>query len=368
MQGEGAVKKTMIVDLAVFAIASLGLVLGHPAEGATGSNIVARLPGKGEPSGRLQAIRVVPWEDPLERAFQCEIPAGWQIRGGLIRRNAVDPRAVLELVSPDDQIHIQCGDAAIPVFYLPMPFYPEGSLYSPGYGVVGKTRSYLSGLQFAREYSLAMAARFGKNIQVTDAKERNDIAALLNSFFPPPAPGNLHKATCGEVLFSLERNGRSFSGYCFATTEFIGNSSGGMWLVPYVLFCFAPPERSAEAVLVISHVFASSHVSPEWFARNLENGRQVAEIINKTNQSLSRTINRGWEERNRNQGALSDARQDATMGRERWIDQDGNTYIASGSCEYFFRLPNGQTIGSPSSDPPLAGAERINLTRKPVLE
>ncbi len=368
MRRESAVKRTVIIGLAELVVALLGMAFSHPAEGATGSNIVTHLLAKGEPSAQFQAIRVVPWEDPLERAFQCEIPAGWRIRGGLIRRNAVDPRAVIELVSPDDQIHIQCGDAAIPVFYLPMPFFPEGSLYSPGYGVVGKTKSYVSGLQFAREYSLAMAARFGKNIRITDEKERNDIAVIKNSFFPPSAPGGLHKATCGEVSLSLERNGRPLSGYCFATTEFIGSGSGGMWLVPDLLFCFGPPERWAEEIMIVSHVFASSRVNPEWFARNLENGRQIAEIINTTNQSISKTINRGWEERNRNREALSNARQDATMGRERWVDEDGNTYIAPGSCEHFFRLPNGQTIGSPSSDAPFAGAERMKLTRKPTLE
>lgn len=98
-------------------------------------------PLEGESKLAVSLPEFVPWEDPQEKAFRLQVPKGWQVSGGLFRYASVDIRFEVVAVSPDEKIIIRLGDHEVPPFIEPNPTlafsgFPEGSLYSPRYGVV----------------------------------------------------------------------------------------------------------------------------------------------------------------------------------------------------------------------------------------
>lgn len=313
----------------------------------------------------LPAIPVVKWTDPLERAFSVEVPRGWDVKGGLIRRNATDPRACLTLTAQDGTVQISLGDARVPVYVVPgfSPFFGEGADYSPGYGVAMKVGRYRTGADFAREYATAAGP-----VQILAVRDRTDVATAINSLQPGGGSGYVSVSTsCGEVEFLATMEGRPMTGYCFTSTELTSSRTagapGGMWRVPHILRCLMVPGYERVASMVVGHLLRTSRVDPEWFERNLENGRAIAEIVNQTNRQISAIINRGTAGRNAGEGALSEARRQATMGEEEWEDAEGQRYVAPNQYEHIWKLPNGKFCATPDSDPPEPGAQKLVLKR-----
>ena len=56
----------------------------------------------------LAAVSWTQFEDPAEHAFSLQIPAGWKVVGGLYRFGPLDPRVMVDLVSPDGGTRIRC--------------------------------------------------------------------------------------------------------------------------------------------------------------------------------------------------------------------------------------------------------------------
>jgi hypothetical protein len=48
-----------------------------------------------------------------------EAPRGWKVQGGLLRKGPLDPRAEVDMVSPDGRIDMRLGDWGIPPFTVP---------------------------------------------------------------------------------------------------------------------------------------------------------------------------------------------------------------------------------------------------------
>ena len=55
-----------------------------------------------------------PWmlyTDPHEHAYTIEVPRGWQVSGGIMRRSALQPYSVVTLRSPGGATEMLLGDA-----------------------------------------------------------------------------------------------------------------------------------------------------------------------------------------------------------------------------------------------------------------
>src|SRR5689334_8754058 len=71
-------------------------------------------------SGILVAVIMIPnaaaaiewtkFKDPSEGAFTIEVPAGWEVVGGLKRRSVNQPHPLLGVLSPDHLTKIVFGD------------------------------------------------------------------------------------------------------------------------------------------------------------------------------------------------------------------------------------------------------------------
>ena len=312
----------------------------------------ARPAGAGAPAAG--AIRYVSWTDPNQQAFTVEVPAGWQATGGMYHRNAVDPRAFLQVKSPGDEVLITSGDPNVPVCKLPdgSPFFPEGSDYSPGYGVAMKVRRYVRGADFAREYVLTKLAATFQNIQITGGRERPDVvqafAAIYARYNSPIVQTNL---TMGEATFTCQYQGKPLVGYWFAGTELtttnMGGAAGGIWHVPHLIGFVAVPQKAALAQEVMTHMVGSTRLNPQWVAMQQGLTANVSGIVADTNAAISKIITDKYAYQ---QGAKDNASRNWSnmmLGQEDLVDPaTGQKYRAASGHNYYWAGPGGDVVGT----------------------
>src|SRR5216683_6660628 len=104
------------------------------------------------PQAAAEAIDFVTWREPNEGAYTLGVPRGWKISGGIWRRTPVDVRSALNVVSPDEAIHLFIGDYDLiarrePDAATRIAGLQEGQVYSET--LIGR---YLTGAQFAQGY------------------------------------------------------------------------------------------------------------------------------------------------------------------------------------------------------------------------
>lgn len=314
-------------------------------------------------------VAFVPFTDPNERAFTAEVPKGWSAHGGLFRFAAVDTRPALEASSPDGGIRITSGDAEIPTFTVPsqtLAFagFPEGSWYSPGYGVRMMVRRYLPGPQFAEQYVRdhvlpAIGCRQGK---IVDRQNRTDLSRAVNELYQSQSPaGGVVRLDMGEVRFDCLRNGKRWRGYYLAGTLFVGAQMGGIWHVDHLIGYTAAQEQAAVAEAVALHVIRSARINPEWARMQEGLAANVSQIVAGTNSAISDSIRKTFESRWSTEAEVM--RKGANMRRETTdlIDPDtGETWNVRSQSRYFWRKPGSDVVvGTETSDVPGVGFQPL---------
>ena len=190
-------------------------------------------------AGAAPGVSFTRFQDPNEGAFTVDVPAGWGVRGGIVRKSTVDVRTYLRMTSPDNRIVIASGDPDIGGFVVPTPptygmgGLREGQPYPGGAFMVSR---YLPGPVFARNYVNAIARlTAASNVQIRDVRERPDLNSRLSGIAQ-------EQITAGEASFSCARNGRESAGYVLAGTKITTIAGSSMWWVttPGLV---APPGR-----------------------------------------------------------------------------------------------------------------------------
>jgi len=315
----------------------------------------------GAGAGADVAIRYVPWQDPNEQAFSTEVPEGWKVTGGLLRRNAVDPRGCIHIASPDGEVVVSSGDATVPTFSLPgfSQFFPEGSDYSPGYGVVMKVMRFKPGAQFAAEYVQTRVGQTIGDIAVTGTRDRADIAQVFNEVYRRlNSPMVSTQLSMGEVTFTGRYQDKACEGYWFAGTQLtatnMGGVQGGIWTVPNLIGYVATPPKAPLAQAVMMHLIQSSRLNPQWVAMQQGLTANVSDIVTETNKALSNTIIKGHEARQPTHDNASRNWSNMMLGQTDLVDPDtGQTYKAASGHNYYWVRPGSNTgFGTSTSDPP----------------
>jgi hypothetical protein len=321
-------------------------------------------PAQGAAAGNADAdasIRYVQWQDPNEQAFTLDVPQGWKVSGGLIRRNAVDPRGCVQALSPEGDVVISSGDAAVPTFTLPgfSQFFPEGSDYSPGYGVVMKVMRYKPGTQFAAEYVQSRLGQAFSDISITGSRDRPDIAQVFNQI---NARYNTQvvatQLAMGEVTFTARYQGKPVQGYWFAgtqlTTTDMGGVQGGLWHVPHLVGYIAAPPKAPLARAVMEHMIKSTGLNPQWVAMQQGLTANVSNIVTETNNALSGIIIKGHEARQAVHDNTSRKWSNMMLGQTDLVDPDtGQTYKAASGHNYYWARPGSNTgFAANTYDPP----------------
>lgn len=305
-------------------------------------------------------LKYVRWEDPKEKAFSLEVPEGWSVSGGLFRFASVDVRSCVELISPDETIRITGGDSEIPTFSLPMSaFFPEGSWYSPGYGVNMLVSHYLTGQEFAKEYVQKRKNTLVSNIQITESKNRADVAQTLNALnYSPNVGGITSSLTAGEVAFTGQMEGQNVVGYYFAATTKItypaGMSEGGIWHVPYLHGFIAPEEKADLAREVLNHGIQTVALNPQWLAMQQGITAETSKIVSRTNETISNVISETYQNRQASEDNISRKWSNMMLGQTDLVDpESGETFqFASGHNYYWRKEYTNEVVGTNTYDRP----------------
>jgi hypothetical protein len=309
----------------------------------------------------VAAVPFIQWQkfvDPNEGSFWMEVPSGWQISGGLARRNALQFWPWITAVSPDGDTIIAFGDPNLQSYVLPTSSleaagFHEGSLYNGGGGTLYIVRRYVPGLVFARDYGRQQLPRFSTDLQVTVSLERPDAAAWIG--------GRFSQTTAGEVRFSCRKDDIAMEAYEFCATSLIPWGQGaGLWYPSYLFGFLAPKPLSGIAEQMVAHMLGTITVNPEWLARVSDTALAVSRIATATGHAVSDSIMSSWKERNATIDRIMEEDSRARLGIDIYADPaTGNRYIVANTHQYFWIDSSGRVVGTDTDTAPSGRFKRL---------
>ncbi len=313
--------------------------------------------GVGGAPGGVQLPAMVTFTDPNEHAFSCQVPQGWRVSGGAKRFHAIDVRAEVVAESPADGLVVRLGDAEIPSFAMANQFlassgFPEGSNYSPGYGLQQVVLRYLPGVQFAVQWYLPRRVGQVGEVKARDLPEiSRPVQALYNQAGIPS------RVDTGEATFNAQTNQGPARGYIFVQTigaTAPGQPNLGTWK-PEILYGYlARPDREALAQAVLNAMVQSYRTDPEWQARQSQTTGKVSGIVTQTNDAINRIIRDTFENRQRSQDRALE-RYDRGAIRGTVLVEDPNTgqkLEVPGGSNYYWRGPGDTVVGTQTDTRP----------------
>lgn len=323
------------------------------------ARILASFRAVGAPSQGVEtaasSLRYFRWTDPRENAFSIEVPAGWEVQGGLFRLASVDVRGAWEVISPAGDIRILGGDADLPAFTEPTPMlaatgFPEGSWYSPGYGVRMMVRRYVPGQAFAAEYASYKASKLCSGVQLTSHRDLPQATEAINSVYSRfGAMGVAMELTAGEASFRCTGSPGPMSGYVFAGVQRtqVAGMAGGLWKAEYLAGYLAAESKAPQARAVLDHILHSIQLNPQWVAMQQGLTANTSRIVSQTHAEISNIITGAYERRQEVMDELSRRRSNVILGQEDVIDpQTGRQIKVESGSEYYWIDHRGTIVGT----------------------
>ena len=261
----------------------------------------------GEAAGSPQsAVSFATWRDPNEGAFTVSVPRGWTVTGGLRRASQIDPRAAVDLRSPDGVMHVFLGDFSIGTFEVPDPVrlrmgLREGQTIpaGPSSPMAVTLLRYMPGAQFAQQYILRQcrAARIFKVQELPDVSRGLAAGAeAMNAQYHPRV-----SARAADVAFQCgNRQGVAEVGTVLASPP--SGQGISMWSVPLLaIYTTTDPAQAELGNAVMNTLIASFQYDKLWEQRfNAQVVSVTGHVIGEQNALL-----RGVQERARQQAATS---------------------------------------------------------------
>jgi hypothetical protein len=310
--------------------------------------------GQGEGAS---AITMVSWRDPLEGAFTCPVPQGWKVDGGMKRFSAIDTRAEVLAISPDNRVLVRLGDSSIPPMVVPTQMmmslgFHEGRWYAPD-GVNNQLiMRYLPSMTFLTQFYLPQ--RVG---QVTNVQSR-DLPEISQQMVGPWRMAGMNvRMDTGEITFDTQTEGGPRKGYCFAQTvlvPFPPPTEGGGWYVTAFNSYLSDPKMEPTAQMVLNQMVAEYRKDPNWEAQQLRTTARVSQIQRQAQQETSNIINQTFQNRSRAQDRMHEKWTRTFRGQVLIEDPTTNQrYEVPSGSNYYWRIGTGQDfIGTETSDKP----------------
>lgn len=329
-----------------------------PQGGAAGPSA-----GKAAGAPAASPVRWIPFTDPSEHAFTLEVPDGWQVQGGSRRMSAVEIRTGVTMRAPDGSMELFFGDVDVPIFATPNPMlamggFREGMTYSPGYGQNFIVAAYQPGEAFAARWGQDRIARVCPGAAAAGVRALPQATQALDMAY---AQGGVRTSiAAGEARFDCNWSDGPGKGYVFAATEHVESAGGaGLWDVKALAGFAARAERADDAAALLSHVAASFRIDPSWAAQQSGLTANVSHIVADTNAAVSQSIASSYALKTEVQDRTArNFDQQAIRGTATFRDPvEGERELPNAAHQW--RLPNGQTVGTETAEPPAPGATEL---------
>ncbi len=295
-------------------------------------------------------IEYIDWQDPKEAAFSLEVPSGWDVRGGMFRFASVDTRPSVEVTSPDDRIRIIVGDADMPPFALSNPYldslgFPEGSWYSPGYGVAMMVSEYLSGEEFAQEYVRLRIAGECSKLRFTETRDLPELVKEINAAYAQFGTMIATSVSAGEVAFTCQLDEQPMLGYYCAGTQLTISEGFGVWSMQFLDGYFVPAASAGIAQSVLAHMVETFRFNPNWVAQQQQVVAETSRIVARTNEEISSIINDSYWARQETLDDVARHWSNTILGQTDLVDpQTGETWKVASGQNYYWRQEHTDTI------------------------
>ena len=262
----------------MFAAAVLGLLISC----SPGSSL-ARPPANSASDEGQVNIRYVNYEDPAEKAFIDQVPAGWRVGGRMVRYGPVTIAPFVQAMPPDGTVFVQLGDWHIQEF-SDMPGWKQGQIYTPGTSVIIVRRLETSE-QYARSFGTAFQKQLGcENPSFTDSE------SVPNPTGPSRLPQG--KTETRIAHFTCQRSGQRYVGRVMVSVQSVRLPMSVGWNVVYEASFLAREDRAATWLAAWDKMRTTFAFEPAWNARE---SQIAAAATGPARAALDRTLKQTQE-------------------------------------------------------------------------
>ena len=236
------------------------LIIGCSAQGASASSSVHKPPTN---ASAVTAPHWVHYKDLTEGAFTMDVPAGWQVEGGMWRFGYFDARWMMTARTLDGAMVVRLDDVSVPPYVLPGP--STGQTGQP-YVRPQQFQMMVADYQPASDYAALYAKQRFKSVCKT-------LTPRSGAAWKPTIPAadsvatNVQASTQGAISYDCETS----SGYRIATvfartTQFGVAYGSGFWVVDPLISILTTKQDEHASYAVAQHMLNSWQKNPAWVA------------------------------------------------------------------------------------------------------
>ena len=272
------------------------------------------------PAHGLTDVSWTTFTDPYEDAFTIEVPRGWKVAGGVVRKVSLLPNLVLRVLSPDRRTLLALGD-------------PDSAPYN----------SPIDARDYVRRFTERAMGEACTGLTISRVTDLPDVAraAGANSL------GSFNRWSAAQADFAC--NGARQAGMVgesIAVLHYMTSLRSGNAQILAAFVTTTGQQSQADALL--NHIVASLHENPQWAARQQQMAQQLAA---------------GAMARWRGEQRQFQQFDDALTNTAHFLTPDGRRLDLDSRPRYQWMTPDGQTVGTDTPTPPTPGATQ--LTRQP---
>jgi hypothetical protein len=282
--------------------------------------------------------------DPNEHAFTMDVPQGWRVKGGLVRRSPVDVSLFLRAISPDGGTMLLLGDPGPTVFH------------TPGFDNGGRGVAYRPALEYARDYVQRSVSSLCGDLAYQSGVERPDIA---NG--PLGKSAAWARPDAGAVTYTCSHGGRPAQVYLLVATYLLPSmlrAQSTVWGVSLLAGCIAPPSGIEASKQMVRQMLASARFDPQWSQRQQMMIKSATNIVNAADAASQAAFDRSLAHAKAQQQAMAQEYNDFNDVQTQtgtFQGSSGALYRMDNSQSYHWERTGGQTAETSSPTPPPGG-------------
>jgi hypothetical protein len=253
-----------------------------------------------------------------------------------VRKGPLDPRAEVDMTSPDGRVNMRVGDWSVPPFTVPSGQmerlgFTEGKEYAPGHPPTATiVARYRNGQDFAAAYG---GARFSKVCQTLEPKSLKPMDPIFNA-----AREGAMTTTAGEAIYRCARNGQEYVAYVYAETGLYQANGVANWHAASILSFVAPKDQAGTVYKMVFQSAASFTPNPQWQLRQDQiTAANAAAALRTFHLTLQQTQARyeQWSKSMARQGqSFSDVLNGRTLTLDAATGQQREVWTGTGSTRW----------------------------------